>query len=104
MMPGRIDWNEHGVRRGARVHVLPHVAARGEAVHVDPMKPMLKAPGCMLLIVRYNGPLSNLAFNFILRRYTAVKPGVKRVGAWYKLPGIKAGTTKSCRPATSIIS
>ena len=43
-------------------------------------------------------------FTFYRTSPPAVKPGLKRVGAWYKLPGIKAGTTKSCRPATSIIS
>jgi hypothetical protein len=33
------------------------------------MRPMLKAPGSMLLKLRYDGTLSNLAFNFTLRRY-----------------------------------
>jgi len=34
------------------------------------MKPVLKAPGTMLLNLRYHGPLSNVAFNFNLRRYS----------------------------------
>jgi len=32
------------------------------------MKPDLKAPGTMLLKYRYDGPLSNFAFKFNLRR------------------------------------
>ena len=36
------------------------------------MKPVLKAPGSMLLKLRYDGPLSNFAFNCNLRRYDSV--------------------------------
>jgi len=43
----------------------------GEAVQFEPMKSVLKAPGPMLLRLRYDGPLSNFAFNFNLRRYTS---------------------------------
>jgi hypothetical protein len=32
------------------------------------MKPVLKAPGFMLLKLRYDGPLSNFDFKFNLRR------------------------------------
>ena len=39
-------------------------------MHVDPIKPTLKAPGSMLLKLRYDDPLSNFAFKFNLRRYT----------------------------------
>ena len=46
------------------------VEALGRAVQVDPIKPVLKAPGAMLFKVRYDKPLSNFAFNFNLRRYT----------------------------------
>jgi hypothetical protein len=42
----------------------------GRGVQVDPMKPMLKAPGYMLLKLRYDGPGSIFAFTFKLRRYT----------------------------------
>jgi len=38
-------------------------------VQVDPIKPAFKAPGSMLLKLRYDGPLSNFAFKFNLRRY-----------------------------------
>jgi hypothetical protein len=35
------------------------------------VKPVLKAPGIMLLKLRYGEPVSGFAFNFNLRRYTA---------------------------------
>ena len=38
-------------------------------MQVDPIKPTLKAPGSMLSKLRYDGPVSNFAFNFSLRRY-----------------------------------
>ena len=38
-------------------------------MQVEPMKPVLKAPGTMLLKLIYDEPLSNFAFNFNLRRY-----------------------------------
>jgi len=40
-------------------------------VQVDPIKPNLKAPGTKRLILKYDGLLSNFAFKFDLRRYTA---------------------------------
>jgi hypothetical protein len=71
------------------------VEAGGKAVQLDPIKPMLKPPGSIPLKLRYvrpltagrakakglrihaeaflSGPLSNFAFNFKLRRYTAPK-------------------------------
>jgi hypothetical protein len=39
-------------------------------VQVEPIKPVLKAPGPTLLEHGYDGPLSKFAFNFNLRRYT----------------------------------
>jgi hypothetical protein len=36
------------------------------------MKPTLKAPGTKRLKLRYDDPLSNLAFKFNIRRYIAV--------------------------------
>jgi hypothetical protein len=33
------------------------------------MRPVLKAPGTILIKLRYNGLLSKFAFNFNLRRY-----------------------------------
>jgi len=38
-------------------------------VQVDPIKLTLAAPGCVLLKLRCDGPASNFAFNFSLRRY-----------------------------------
>ena len=43
----------------------------GEAVPVEPMKSILKAPGTKRLKLTYDNLLSNVAFNFNLRRYTA---------------------------------
>jgi hypothetical protein len=55
-------------------HLQPQLSPqrRGRVVQVDPMKPTLKAPGSMHLNLRYEEPLSNFAFKFNLRRYTAV--------------------------------
>ena len=41
-------------------------------MHVDPVRPVLTALGSILLKLRCDGPLSNAAFNFNLRRYTVV--------------------------------
>jgi hypothetical protein len=40
-------------------------------VQVDPIKPTLKAPGYKRSKLKYVELLSNFAFNFNLRRYTA---------------------------------
>ena len=41
-------------------------------MQVDPLKPMLKAPGTKRLKLRYDEPLSNFAFKINLRRYSEV--------------------------------
>jgi len=46
----------------------------GRAVQVDPIKPALKAPGTKRLELIYDGPLSDFAFKFKLRRYTSCAP------------------------------
>jgi hypothetical protein len=38
-------------------------------VEVDPSRPKLKAPGTKRLKLKYDGPLSNSAFKFKLRRF-----------------------------------
>ena len=38
-------------------------------MQVDPIKPVLKAPGTEHLILKYDQPLSNFAFKFNMRRY-----------------------------------
>jgi hypothetical protein len=43
----------------------------GRAVRVDPIRPTLKAPGSVLSKLRYDGPVSNCAFNLHLRRYAS---------------------------------
>ena len=55
--------------RGARGRP-PRARAQGRAAQADPIKPVLKAPGSLLLKLRCDGPLSNVAFNFNLRRCT----------------------------------
>jgi len=42
---------------------------RGWVVQIDPIKPILKAPGTKRFKLRYDGPLSNFAFKFHLRHY-----------------------------------
>ena len=45
-------------------------------------KPVLKAPGSMILKLRYDGPLSKFSFNFNLRRFSEVdfpQPGADAV-------------------------
>jgi len=44
---------------------------RGRAAQVDPLKPVLKAPGTMLCKLIYDEPLSIFAFKFNLHHYTA---------------------------------
>jgi hypothetical protein len=44
--------------------------AQGWAVQIDPIKPALKAPGIKRLELINDGPLSNIAFNFNLRRHS----------------------------------
>jgi len=43
-------------------------AAEGRAVQVDPIKPRLKLPGTKRLKLNCDGPLSNFAVKFKLRR------------------------------------
>jgi hypothetical protein len=42
-------------------------------VHVAPINHNLKAPGTQRVKVKHDGPLSNFAFKFNLRRYTKAK-------------------------------
>ena len=42
------------------------------AVHLEPMKPLLTAPGIKSLELNYDDLLSSVAFNFNLRRYNVV--------------------------------
>jgi hypothetical protein len=46
------------------------------------MKPVVKAPGPMLLKLRDDGPLSSVAFNFILSRYTEAAKPATTVHGW----------------------
>ena len=54
------------------LRVQPQQHRHGRAVQVDPIKPVLKAPGSILLKLRCDdGLLSKVAFDFNLRRYNA---------------------------------
>jgi len=46
------------------------------------MRPVLKAPGSMLLKLRYDGPLSKCAFDFNFRQYTAASLGAVLDSTW----------------------
>jgi len=60
---------------GGRVILRQDGVPQGAAVQLEPMKPVLRAPRSMPLKLIYDGPLSNLAFNFNLRRYMKVLKG-----------------------------
>ena len=52
---------------------LKHFLRNGKAVQVDPIKPTLKPSGAKRLKLKYDGPLSNFAFKFNLRRCTTAR-------------------------------
>ena len=63
---------EHGMAvGGAAAAAAARRHGLGRAVQVDPIKSTLKASGTnrLTLLVQSDGPLSNVAFNFNLRRY-----------------------------------
>jgi len=90
---GPVDWRGDESQRGGQ-RVRPAAAAQaeragvqlrrqdqtdgrhGRAVQVDPIKPTLKAPVSKSLKLKYDKPVSNVAFKFNLRHYTmAVRHG-----------------------------
>ena len=73
-----------GVRRRA-------VVGRCRLVQVEPMKAVLKAPGCKRLNLNCDEPLSVFAFKFNLRRYTVRLPA--RVSGFPRLqrPPVRRG-------------
>ena len=56
---------------GANIDFAMPPSVRGKAMQVDPLTPKLKALGSRRLKLKYGKLLSNFAFNFNLRRYTA---------------------------------
>ena len=60
-----------------RARGLHRRGAPGKAVQVEPIKPMLKAPGTKCLNLKCDKLLSSFAFNFNLRRYSLA--GVRTV-------------------------
>ena len=51
-------------------HAGGGAARRGGAVQIDPVKPMLKAPGTKHLKLKFDKLLSSFDYKFNLRRYT----------------------------------
>jgi hypothetical protein len=61
------------------------VRVPGEAVQVDPIKPVLKPPETKRLILKYDEPLSNFAFKFNLRHYNLVRKwGIEACGYYHE--------------------
>jgi hypothetical protein len=58
-----------GLKRRALAVLHSCLLTLGGTVQIDPIKPVLKAPGSMLLKLRYDRPLPKIAFKFNLRRY-----------------------------------
>jgi hypothetical protein len=58
------------VKENVLMRKIAAVETLGRAVHVDPVKPALKAPGPKRLELIYDGPLSNFAFKIKLRHYS----------------------------------
>jgi hypothetical protein len=71
-LSGPTGWTPHPAPGSAGD---PWSAPPGEAVQLDPIKPLLKAPGAKRLKLNFEEPLSNFAFKFNLRRYTPGPPG-----------------------------
>ena len=53
-------------------------------MQVDPIKPMLKAPGTNLLTLKYNERLSTFAFTFNLCHYSKLKSGSSHCAKQFK--------------------
>jgi len=65
-----VSWLHSKRKWEARATVKGNRQYLGGAVQVDPMKPILKAPGTKHLKPSYDEPPSKFAFKFNLRRYT----------------------------------
>ena len=69
---------------------VPHIQ-RGKAVHIESVKPVLKAPRTKRLKLKWDKLLSNVAFNFNLRCYSA-EPGVDLLSVASLRDMLKAGS------------
>jgi len=74
-------------------------SAPGRAVQVDPIKPMLKAPGTKRLQLKYDVPLSNFAFKSNLRRYNLCASASAEEGAAKALQVAAAVVAAAAAPA-----
>ena len=62
-------------------------------MHVDPVKPTLKAPGIKLFKLKYDKPLSDFAFKFNLRRYNEVLYSLFRTNNCGTLGGMQGNSS-----------
>ena len=70
----------------------------GRAVQADPIKPTLKAPGAKRLKLKYDEPLSNVAFTFNMRRYT--RGWRRHTGMWRRCCG-RCGAARTGTPCAA---
>ena len=64
---------------------------------IDPIEPKFKAPGTKRLKARYDGPLSNFAFNFNLHRYNTVFSASNYCGTSGNMVGSTLTLRNTCR-------
>ena len=62
------------LKRKVPCYIVSDACGKGRAVQVDPMQPMLKAPGSKRLKLEHHNLLSNFAFKMNLRRYIKGPP------------------------------
>ena len=67
-------------------------------MQVDSIKPTLKAPGIKRLKLKYDEPLSNFAFKFNLRRYSAAAGALLAMAAFFVMPWPQSGAGAYTRP------
>jgi hypothetical protein len=67
------------------VGIIRLLVERGEAVQVEPMRSMLKAPDTQRLKLKNDNLLSNFAFEFNLRRYSVAPTAPRRQPLHHRL-------------------
>ena len=67
-------------------------------MQVEPMKPVLKASGSMLLKLKYHIPPSDFAFKFHLRRYSEARRASRTD---FPLSVLQAGAYRGLHSSTS---
>ena len=64
-------------------------------MQIDPIKPVLKAPGSECLILSPDELLSSFAFKFVLRRYTEASDATTDITSVHSAPSLSRMTTSS---------